>query len=1020
MQNRTRSLSVFPGLCRLLGLLALLGSFASGAFASIGVSATTSPPTPQPVNTAITITAAATGGTDMQYQFWVYNANANPAWQQLQAYSASATCAWTPAAAGNYLLSVTALDGATDTGANTTFWYTITGGPLIAVSVSATPAAPQPVDTPITFTAAATGGTSVQYQYWLYNANANPAWSQLQDYSAQATYAWTPAAPGNYLFSVTAVDSASGTAVNDLLWYTVTGGSLTAVSVTAAPDSPQPVDTPITLTAVATGGTSVQYQFWVYNADANPAWSQLQDYSAQATYAWTPTAPGNYLFSVTAVDSASDTAVNDLLWYTVTGGPPLTAVTATAAPASPQPVDTPLTLTAVATGGTSVQYQFWLYNANANPAWSQLQGYSTSPTCAWTPSMPGDYLFSVTALDADGTAVNDMLWYTVNAALTLSVTPSLASPQYAGTPITLTADATGGTTVQYQFWVYNAAANPAWSQLQGYSASPTCVWTPATAGSYLLSVTAQDSASGTLVNQLLWYTITAGQVNFADYYPMAVGDQWYYIDGTQPSSRVALAQVTLGSQPAIQCEELSGGEVNRDEYYWNAATQFYSLGYDDGISTYRYSPPIDIAQLTPGQPMTFSGNWLVNGAGTGTGNYTFTMTMQGLGTVTVPAGTFNNCLIVQVTQTGTGEQYSVQLWLAQGIGVVQQIDLNSGDTQMLTGSIVGGQSYGSVPQLTGVSVSAAPASSQFVNMPVTFTASATAGVFARYQFWLYNAASNPAWTQLQGYSTSPTCTWTPTAPGNYLISATAQDFTGAIANQTLWYAVNTPSADENAILALFAALQTAADTHSVSGMLACFSPDYLQGGTDYAQVQADMTQGLSAVQSATATITNIAISGDSAQVTANVTVTFNNGQPTQSWTDPSTTQNISFGWLIKTNGQWFFYGDQRRATAQVTVGNYVDPIYGNNFFLNLNANGQSIDTATVSGPNISPTPLYSDGSSDGGYNTSVSPSQTPQVGDEYTFDITYTDATQGTLTAAVQGVVTVVPTLTITQQAGGG
>ena len=133
MRNRMLSASVFSGLCRLIGLLALLGSFASGAFASIGVSATTSLSSPQPVNTTITLTAAATDGTEVQYQFWVYNANANPAWSQLQGYSTSPTCTWTPAAAGDYLLSVTALDGATDTGANTTFWYTITGGPLIAV-----------------------------------------------------------------------------------------------------------------------------------------------------------------------------------------------------------------------------------------------------------------------------------------------------------------------------------------------------------------------------------------------------------------------------------------------------------------------------------------------------------------------------------------------------------------------------------------------------------------------------------------------------------------------------------------------------------------------------------------------------------------------------------------------------------------------------------------------------------------------------------------------------------------------
>ena len=42
------------------------------------------------------------------------------------------------------------------------------------------------------------------------------------------------------------------------LWYTVTGPVLTAVSLATAPNSPQWVNTPVTLTATSTGGTNVQ------------------------------------------------------------------------------------------------------------------------------------------------------------------------------------------------------------------------------------------------------------------------------------------------------------------------------------------------------------------------------------------------------------------------------------------------------------------------------------------------------------------------------------------------------------------------------------------------------------------------------------------------------------------------------------------------------------------------------------------------------------------------------------------
>ncbi len=270
MRNPMLSAAVILGMCRMISLFVLLGSLAIGASASISVSVTTSLPSPQPVNTAITLTASATGGTNVQYQFWGYNPNTNPAWQQLQAYSNQNSYSWTPAVPGNYLLSITAQDGADGTEANTTLWYGISGPALTAVSLTTDQTSPQPVNTTITLTASATGGTDVQYQFWLYNPNASPAWNQLQGYSNQNSCSWTPTVPGNYLLSVTALDGVTGAEVNNLLWFGISGPALTAVSITTDQTSPQPVNTTITLTASATGGTVLQYQFWVYNPNASP------------------------------------------------------------------------------------------------------------------------------------------------------------------------------------------------------------------------------------------------------------------------------------------------------------------------------------------------------------------------------------------------------------------------------------------------------------------------------------------------------------------------------------------------------------------------------------------------------------------------------------------------------------------------------------------------------------------------------------------------------------------------------
>ena len=473
----------------------------SGPLTALDV--TTSLASPQPPNTSITFTATATGGNNVQFQYWLYNPAATPTWSLLQAYATTATCTWTPAAPGSYTISVTALD-VTGTTVCSLLSYTI-GSPLTAVGVTPSLVAPQPPHTSITLTALATGGTKVQYQYWLYNANASPAWSQLQGYSSSATCIWTPTTPGKYSISVTAQDGVTGAAVNTIICYTIANGPLlSAVSVTATPALPQPANTPITFTAAATGGTNVQFQFWLYNVAATPAWSQLQAYSTSATCAWLPESAGDYLLSVTALDPATNTLVNTMVWYTVNPAATLSSVTFVASPASPQAVNTPVTLTASSIGGSNVQYQFWVYNVSTG-VWSQLQGYTSSPTCTWTPTTVGYYYLSVTALDGPtGNALNTTAKFLCGAPLSAVSLATSSSWQPVNAAIELTATATGGVSVQYQFWVY-CVNTGVWSLLQDYSPQSSFAWTPTMAGYYYLSVTALDGPTGIAMNSTAWF-----------------------------------------------------------------------------------------------------------------------------------------------------------------------------------------------------------------------------------------------------------------------------------------------------------------------------------------------------------------------------------------------------------------------------------------------------------------------------------------------------------------------------------
>ena len=605
-------------------------------------------------NTPITLTATATGGTDVLFQFSVYNAAATPAWSLLQGYSISAACVWTPAAVGSYLLSITALDVATNTQANTQVQYIILPA-LSAVSVTSSLPSPQMVWTPVTFTASATGGLDVQYQFKLYDV-INQVWSTLQGFSAQSTCMWLPSAASNYQLSVTAQDGNTGAQVNTTLLYTITPPPLTALSVTASPTAPQLTNTPITLSATATGGLNVQYQFWVYNAAATPAWSQLQAYSSSATCVWTPTIAGNNLLSITALD-ATGAMANATLWYAIVA--PLSMVSVTSSLPSPQRVWIPITFAATATGGLDVQYQFKLYDV-INQVWSTLQDYSTQSTCTWLPPDASSYLLSVTACDeSTGAQVNTTLAYTITPSplTAISVTAAPTAPQVTNTPITLTATATNGLNVQYQFWVYNAAATPAWSQLQAYSSSATCVWTPTIAGNNLLSITALD-ATGAMANATLWY---------ATFAPLSMVS----VTLSLPSPQQVWIPITFAATAT------GGLDVQYQFQLYDMIDQVWSTLQDYSTqSTCTWLPP-------------------------DTGDY---------------------LLSVTACDESTGAQVNATL------------------------------AYTINPSpLTAISVTAAPAAPQVTNTPITLTATATNGLNVQYQFWVYNAAATPAWSQLQAY-----------------------------------------------------------------------------------------------------------------------------------------------------------------------------------------------------------------------------------------------------------------------------
>jgi cell wall-associated protease len=181
--------------------------------------------------------------------------------------------------------------------------------PLTGVALAVDQASPQPVGTAVTFTANPTGGSNAQYQFRLRNLNGT--WTDVQNYSTDATWEWNTSGvtPGTYRIVVWAKEATSVATYDKYSYvdYTVTQPvvPLTAVNLSPSATSPQLAGTAVTFTATPTGGNNVLYQFRLRNL--NGTWSDVQAYSTDATWEWNTNGvpPGTYRIVVWAKESIS-------------------------------------------------------------------------------------------------------------------------------------------------------------------------------------------------------------------------------------------------------------------------------------------------------------------------------------------------------------------------------------------------------------------------------------------------------------------------------------------------------------------------------------------------------------------------------------------------------------------------------------------------------------------------------------------------------------------------------------------
>jgi subtilisin family serine protease len=694
----------------------------------------------------------------------------------------------------------------------------------ISVNIAVSPASPQPKGTSVTFTGMATGGSgSYEYQFW-YRPAGSTSFIIARDYSPINLFNWdtAPIPPGIYEWFVYARNAGSTApyqAISQILAYTINAplSPVSAVSLTGSPASPQVIETSIIFTAAATGGTgNYEYQFW-YRDTWSANFIMARDYGPDNLFIWdtASVAAANYEWRVYARNSGSTTpyeAISQILPYTINAPlPPVSAVSLTASPASPQVKGTSITFSAAATGGIgNYEYQFW-YRDTWSANFIMVRDYGSGNFFIWdTGSVAvANYQWRVYARNSGSTAAfeaSQILPYSIMAVppvSSVSLAASPASPQVKGVPVTLTGTAAGGSgNFEYQFW-YRPAGSPVFTMARDYASSSLFIWDTASiaVGNYDWIVYARNSGSTvSVVSEILPYTIntppvSAVSLGSAPLSPVLKGTtvtfvgtadggsgnyeyQFWYRPAGAPSFILARAYDSARTS-VWETAQVAAGSYEWLVYARNIGSTATFEAVSDVMTYLINNPPVTSVTISasPSSPqkigtsVTFSGR-----ARGGVAPYQYRFLLKdGAGNIIVDTDYGSSSSYVWNTTGLVAGTYSAEV-RARSAGNSGIHEAASAVVYQLT-----------PPPVTSVTLSATPASPQSRGAAVTFTGQA-AGSLAPYQYKFIAKSSKGKIVASSDYSTSDTWIWNTSSsltPGTYTVEVDARS-AGSLASKEVY------------------------------------------------------------------------------------------------------------------------------------------------------------------------------------------------------------------------------------------
>ena len=299
----------------------------SGTTHCQAVNVAASPGSPSDVGTPVTFTATALGCDTPQYRWWIRDTSAN--WTIVQDYPGTNQYPWSTASrpAGTYLVGVWVRQSGSASAYEAYSFITFTlqvpaaSAPCTSVGISPDMTSPQDPGATVTFTGAALGCATPNYQFFVAPPPSG-IFGIVQPFSGTDTFAWntTGLAPGPYQIGVWAKNVGSTKSYEAFAFITFQLSSPVACSTLVVfptahgwttnnilSQSPQPAGITVNWSALATGCATPTYEFYVL-APGSSTLKLLQAYSATQIAAWNTAGLPRGTYEIVVVARATGSA----------------------------------------------------------------------------------------------------------------------------------------------------------------------------------------------------------------------------------------------------------------------------------------------------------------------------------------------------------------------------------------------------------------------------------------------------------------------------------------------------------------------------------------------------------------------------------------------------------------------------------------------------------------------------------------------------------------------------------------